>query len=226
MPGHGYRNVRSFVDGVEETLIALILGLMTLITFANVLARYVFNANILWALELTSILFAWLILFGVSYCVKITAHLGVDAIVNLVPRGPRKFLTLLAVFCCVVYAFLLLKGGWDFWAHFANLPATEGRWFPMGFQEKFLAKGWYETNDVFMPDMFQFMADWFNEGELYEKVPRLVPYIMLPIGMALLLFRFLQAGWRIYTGKQELIIVSHEAEDAVEEAAVKARQED
>jgi C4-dicarboxylate transporter DctQ subunit len=38
----------SFFDSIEETLIAAILGAMTLITFFNVIARYVFNSNILW----------------------------------------------------------------------------------------------------------------------------------------------------------------------------------
>ncbi|WP_339630288.1 TRAP transporter small permease [uncultured Sneathiella sp.] len=226
MSGHNPKTTRSFIDSLEETMIAIMLGIMTLVTFANVMARYVFNSNILWGLEVTSILFAWLVLFGVSYCVKKTAHLGVDAIVSLLSPAARKICTLLAVACCIIYAFLLLKGGWDFWANFANLPATTGRWFPTGFQEKFLAKGWYETNDVFMPEMFQFIADWFNDGERYEKIPRLIPYVMLPFGMALLLYRFIQAGWAVFTGKQMLIIVSHEAEDAVEEAAAKAAREE
>jgi len=46
------------VNNIEETSIALCLGLMTLITFANVIARYIFNDNILWALEVTVFLFA------------------------------------------------------------------------------------------------------------------------------------------------------------------------
>ncbi|MXW85312.1 MAG: TRAP transporter small permease subunit, partial [Boseongicola sp. SB0667_bin_21] len=50
----------SWADAIEETLIAALLGLMTLLTFANVIARYVFNSNILWALELTVFAFAWL----------------------------------------------------------------------------------------------------------------------------------------------------------------------
>ena len=58
------------IDSIEETLIALLLGVMTLITFANVIARYVFNSNILWALEATVFLFAWLVLLGASYAVK------------------------------------------------------------------------------------------------------------------------------------------------------------
>ena len=38
---------QNWVDHIEETLIALLLGLMTLVTFANVVARYGFNSNIL-----------------------------------------------------------------------------------------------------------------------------------------------------------------------------------
>ncbi|HPR07254.1 MAG TPA: TRAP transporter small permease subunit, partial [Denitromonas sp.] len=50
------------VESIEETFIAVALGFMTLITFANVIARYVFNSNILWGLEVTVVLFAWLVL--------------------------------------------------------------------------------------------------------------------------------------------------------------------
>ena len=52
----------SVMDQIEESLIAILLGLMTIITFANVIARYVFNDNILWALEATVFLFAWMVL--------------------------------------------------------------------------------------------------------------------------------------------------------------------
>lgn len=48
----------SVVDQIEEKLIAVILGLMTALTFANVVARYAFDSNILWALEMTVFLFA------------------------------------------------------------------------------------------------------------------------------------------------------------------------
>ena len=60
----------------------------------------------------------------------------------------------------------------------------------------------------------------------YTYIPRYVPYFALPLGMALLLFRFVEAGIRVWRGELDLIIVSHEAEDAVEEAAAKAARED
>ena len=207
----------SFIDRIEETLIAVLLGIMTLLTFANVIARYVFNSNILWALELTVFMFGWLVLLGAPYAVKKGSHLGVDAVINILPVRTRKALALFAVAVCIAFSFLMLKGAWDYWANFANLPQTEGRWFPTGFQDKFRGQGWFETNDIPHPAFLNWMADVFNEGTAYEKLPRMVPYMVLPISMALLLYRFIQAGIAIWTGKVDRIIASHEVEDDIEE---------
>ena len=103
-----------FVDQFEETLIAVLLGLMTVITFANVVARYVFNDNLLWALEATVFLFAWLVLLGASYCVKKNLHLGIDIVANMLSPGLRKIMTFVAVIACIVFSLLLLKGSWDY----------------------------------------------------------------------------------------------------------------
>ncbi len=210
-------------DRLEETLIAAILGIMTLLTFANVVARYGFNSNIFYALELTVFLFAWLVLLGASYAVKKTLHLGVDAAVNLAPDRTKRLLGLLVVAICVAYSALLLKGAWDYWAPFANLPPTEGRWFPTGFVEKYRGRGWYETKDIPVPFFLSWLEAVFNNGDEYEKLPKVVPYLVLPVSFALLLFRFVQAGVRVARGEQDLLIVSHEAEDDVARAAEKLR---
>ena len=215
-------NNRSGTDAFEETLIAVLLGAMTLITFANVVARYVFNDNILWALESTVFLFAWMVLLGASYAVKIVAHLGVDVVLVLFPKPARLALGLVAALCCIAYAALLLKGGWDYWANFAGLPQTTGRWFPTGLEESFLSKTWYEVNDIDMPAFLQFLSDWMNDGEAYEKIPRWIPYAVLPLSMALLLYRFIQATLALLSGEREMLIASHEAEDDISEAAERA----
>lgn len=226
-----------FIDELEETVIALILGAMTIITFINVVLRYGVNSSfgrwledllgvdlpggLIWGLEATSFLFAWLVLFGVSYAVKKTANLGVDAVLNVVSAPTRKVLTLIAAAVCIGYAFLLLKGAWDYWANFANLPQTTGRWFPTGFEEmgRTSYRSWYEVIDIPMPEWLRFIEPWINEGEAYEKIPRFIPYVILPFGALLLFFRFIQATVRIWRGEAESLIVSHEAEDAVEDVA-------
>ena len=215
---------KSFIDRIEETLIAGILGTMALITFANVVARFGFNNNILWALELTVFLFGWLVLLGASYAVKKGSHLGVDIIINILAPEARRILGLVAVSICIAFSFLMLKGAWDYWANFANLPGTEGRWFPLGFEEKYRDKGWYEVNDIPHPALLGWMENVFNEGEEYEKIPRLLPYFALPLSMALMLFRFLQAGWALWTGKIDRVVASHEVEDEIQEAQEQLRE--
>ncbi len=205
-----------FFNTIEETLIAVILGLMTLITFVNVIARYVFNENILWALESTVFLFAWLVLIGASYCVKTKGHLGVDVIINIVPPGMRKILAILSVAACLLFSVLLLIGSWNYWAPFAALPMLDG---------EIKDQAWYEVNDVPMLDFLRFIEASMNQGEAYEKLPRFIPYAALPIGMALFTFRFIQVAWQVVTGQTDRIVASHEAEELVDEAAAKADRE-
>lgn len=233
MSFHAKTPIGRVVNSIEETLIAVLLGAMTLIQFANVVVRYVFDSqtfepishslglptNLLWALETTTFLFAWLVLLGASYAVKTRAHLGVDVLIDIVPAPIRRVMGLISVAICIVFAFLLTKGGWDYWAPFANLDATSGRWFPTGLQEV-RGQGWYEVNDIAMPDWLQWMGAILNDGDRYEKIPRVIPYFVMPLSMGLLLFRFLQAGLHLWHGRVDRVIVSHEAEEAVEKAAV------
>lgn len=194
------------VDTIEETLIALLLGLMTIITFANVIARYVFNTNLLWALETTVFLFAWLVLLGAAYCVKTRAHLGVDVIVNLFgPVGKRRF-AIAAGLCSIVFSLLLAIGSWEYWLPFATKNV------------------WYEVNDIRIPEFLRFLEDAVNEGEAYEKLPRFIPYFALPLGMTLVLLRFIQATWKAFRGEWDVIIASHEVEDLIEESATQSRE--
>jgi C4-dicarboxylate transporter DctQ subunit len=207
------------VNEIEETAIAVLLGLMTLITFINVVLRYGFNTGLIWGLEAVTFLFAWLVLFGLSYAVKVTAHLGVDALISFFNPSLRRVVGLIAGALCIIYAALLMKGAWDYWANFANLPQTTGRWFPTGLEEmkRTSYRGWYEVVDIPFPEWLRWIEPIMNDGESYEKLPRFIPYFILPFGMALLLFRFVQATMRLIAGEADSLIVSHEAEDAVED---------
>ena len=208
-----------WTNEIEETAIAILLGLMTLITFANVVLRYGFNTGLIWGLEATTFLFAWLVLFGISYAVKVTAHLGVDAVINLLSPKLRRWVTIVAAAVCVAYAALLMKGAWDYWANFANLPQTTGRWFPTGFEEmrRTSYRGWYEVIDIAFPEWLRWIQPVMNDGDNYEKIPRFIPYFILPFGMALLLFRFMQVFVRLLSGQEASLIVSHEVEEAIAE---------
>ena len=116
----------------------------------------------------------------------------------------------------MVIGLLLLAGSWNYWAPFAALPQLDG---------ELNDQAWYEVNDIPMLGFLRFIEDSMNEGEAYEKLPRFIPYAVLPIGMALMTFRFFQVAWKVVSGETDRIIASHEAEELVEEAAAKADKE-
>lgn len=200
----------------EEVMIAVLLGAMVTITFVNVVLRYIFNNSLIWGLELVLVMFAWLVLFGLSHAFRITAHLGVDAVVNIVSKPMQRKLGLIAAACCIVYAALLMKGAWDYYAPFAGLDATTGRWFPTGFAES-RDQAWYETDQIPMVDWLRWLEPIVNEGESYEKLPRLVVYLMLPVACFLMLVRVIEATIGIYRGTHDSLIVSHEVEDQIDD---------
>jgi C4-dicarboxylate transporter DctQ subunit len=210
------------VNNFEESAIALLLGLMVTLTFVNVVARYVFNSTVIWGLEATLVLFAWLVLFGVSYAVKVGAHLGVDALLNVVSSPVRRLLALASALAFLIYTLLLLKGAWDFWAPFANLPPTTGRWFPTGFEDMkpWDYRGYVPVETIPLPELLRPFLEWlllFEGDEPFEKLPIVIPYLIVPVGVLLLLFRVVQATVRLMRGEIDSMIASHEAEDAVEE---------
>ncbi|WP_068112651.1 TRAP transporter small permease [Tropicimonas marinistellae] len=200
----------------EEFFIALLLGMMVVLTFVNVVLRYVFNESLIWGLEVVLVLFAWLVLFGISHAFRITAHLGVDAVVNIMPPRGQRTMGIIAGVLCIIYAALLMKGAWDYYAPFAGLDATSGRWFPTGFEDS-RDQAWYETDQIPMLDLLRWLEPLVNQGESYEKMPRLVVYLMLPLGCLLLLIRVIEATVGVINGHHDSLIVSHEAEDQVDD---------
>jgi C4-dicarboxylate transporter DctQ subunit len=195
--------ISRIVNRLEEGAMAFFLGVMVVITFSQVVARYVFNSGAVWALELTTYVFAWLVLIGVSYGVKVGAHLGVDAFVRIAPARYQRWLILLATLLCCVYAGIMLYGAWDYWSKIYRFGI--------------------DTEDLYVPRV---IVEAIYGGPDYKHEPvgidRWVPYAALPLGMALLLFRFIEALVMIATGRRETLIASHEAEDAVAEAQAAA----
>ena len=101
-----------FIHNLEESIIALLLASMTLLVFVEVVLRFGFGIGFMWGDEVTLHLSAWMVLFGVSYGIKEGCHIGVDALVKIMPPKMRKFVCSLAVVACLVYSGLFMYGAW------------------------------------------------------------------------------------------------------------------
>jgi len=87
----------SLIDRIEEILISVLLGVATILVFAQVVARYVFNTGFTWAPELVEHLFLWTVMIGASYGMKHGVHLGVDLLVAKLPSRAQRWMILAAV---------------------------------------------------------------------------------------------------------------------------------
>lgn len=168
--------VGRIVNELEEGIIALLFAAMTLVTFTQVVLRYVFNSGFVWALELTVYLFAWLVLFGMSWGVKVGAHIGVDAFVKLFPDKVQRVFGMIVVIAGLIYSAILLTGSWDY----------VSKLYMIGI----------ESEDL--------------------PIPQWVPMAILPVGVALLMYRFAEIGVRIWRGEQQSLL-GDEAQQTIDD---------
>ncbi|WP_083219951.1 TRAP transporter small permease [Hoeflea olei] len=192
------------VTRFEENVLAVLLALITAVSFFQVIARYGFNSGWTGALELTRLLFAWMILFGMSYGLKQGMHLGVDAVVRMLPRPVFRAFAIFGALCALLYAVILIESAW------LGIFGADTRGGAMVYWSKMYQIG-IGLDDLRYPG---WMQDAFG---LRERVQRWIAYLILPIGLGLFGFRALQAAVAIWRGERELIIAGHEAEDLVAE---------
>ena len=122
----------------------------------------------------------------------------------LVPKPVAKWLAIFGAATGLIYGLILLDASWlkavgietrsgaiDYWSKMykVNIGTEELRW-PLWVQELFGVK---------------------------DRVQRWFVLIILPISLALLSYRSLQAMIQIYLGKREMVIAGHEAEELVKD---------
>ncbi|MBT5031145.1 MAG: TRAP transporter small permease [Proteobacteria bacterium] len=93
---------------------ATILAGMTLLTFAQVVLRYVFNTGWLWSLEATTYSFGALVLIGMSYGVRTRSHIAIDMFNKRLAPRLRKWTILFILAICLLYCGLMFYGSYVF----------------------------------------------------------------------------------------------------------------
>lgn len=170
-----------WLDRLEEWIVVAMLVAMTGLTFVQVVLRYVFNSGFTWALELTTVFFAVMIFVGVSYGVRVGAHIGVDALLRLMPSGLKRGVSIVVVLACLAYAAIVIVGAWTYVSKMRLVGV--------------------ELEDL--------------------PIPVWVVRSILPLGYALMTFRFLQVLWQLFTGKSDSL---HLADEAAEAMKLKAEE--
>lgn len=77
------------VDWLSAAGVIAFMAVMVAVVSAQVFLRYLFNASIDWADELSRLCFVWAIFLAIPHALKRGAHVGVDLVVRLLPARAR-----------------------------------------------------------------------------------------------------------------------------------------
>ena len=99
------KSVRWFITHFEEVLCAILFAIMAVVTFVNVIARYLLKYSFAFTEELVVSFFVWLTLLGAAIAFREGSHLGFNFITDRLPNKIRKFLLWLST---LLGAFLFL----------------------------------------------------------------------------------------------------------------------
>ncbi|MDE8601832.1 TRAP transporter small permease [Marinomonas sp. RSW2] len=192
------------MERAEENLLIIVISSIMAVSFGQVIARYGFNTGWDAALEFNTVAFSWLILLGMSYGIKTGLHLGVDIVLNAVPKRISKALSLFGAAAAMLYGLILLDSTW---LAMLGVDVSGGAieyWLKM-------FKIGIGSDELRYPEFVQEMFG------LRPRVHRWIVLVILPISLALLSYRSLQAFIDIARGKRDMLISGHEAQELVEE---------
>ncbi|MEO7335878.1 MAG: TRAP transporter small permease [Caldimonas sp.] len=174
------------LDRLEEVLIGFLIAGATLVIFAAVVHRFLaswpipglqdvaLSINMAWAQELCIIMFVWMAKFGAAYGVRTGIHVGVDVLINQLNDKRRAKFVLFGLLAGALFTGIVSVLGarfvWENGAHYAFLNAL-GK----------VPDGVFAGPTT--PDL---------EWQTW------VVYLAIPLGSALMCFRFLQVAWAFY----------------------------
>lgn len=109
--------LKALDDYLEETILLILLVLMTCIMGIQIVSRYVFQNSLTWSEELVRYMFVWSAFLGVPFCIKHGLSIKVDQFRNLFPVPLQRilmyidkiiiFLLFLVLF---IYSFKVVRG--------------------------------------------------------------------------------------------------------------------
>ena len=99
--------LRKLFDHFEEMLGAVVLVIMAVVTFVNVVTRYVIIYPLAFTEEVTVSLFVWLVLLGASIGFRRNAHLAMVFFYNLLPLSLKKVCFYISTVLSITFFVLL-----------------------------------------------------------------------------------------------------------------------
>lgn len=101
------RQLETVVDWVAIALFSI----MFVLIVVQIVLRSIFNAPLIWSEELARYIFVWVSFLGWIIASRRRSHLGVDIILNALPRAAQRALNILIAAATLVFAGVMFWTG-------------------------------------------------------------------------------------------------------------------
>ncbi|QQZ10147.1 TRAP transporter small permease [Heyndrickxia vini] len=98
---------------IENTVLAVSLGVMSLVAFANIVSRYLFHYSISFTEEVTINLFVLVTFLGAAAGIRNNAHLGFSMLFDKLTGVPKKVLIVFSSTLISVIFLIFVYFGYD-----------------------------------------------------------------------------------------------------------------
>lgn len=118
--------MESIVRGINRLnqfvlyFIAVIFGLVTLLTIYQVFARYILGNPLVWSEAIIRYAMIWIVLFGTAVALRKGLLISVEAVLFLVPKKVQKALKYIILLINAVFLIALIVFGFDIMSNLSH----------------------------------------------------------------------------------------------------------
>jgi len=113
--------LRKILNNLEEYILIVIFPIMTITVFISTIFRYFKLGAIPWSEELARYLMIWIAYIGASLGIKKNAHLGVEILVNKLPKSLKSVAKYFRVAIILLFNALIISFSYKIINHQMNM---------------------------------------------------------------------------------------------------------
>ncbi len=101
----------SIIESILKVICISLLAIIVLCLFYAVLMRYLFHMPPAWSMELSRILFLWMVIFGAAVVTREQSHIQIQFIVERLPKTIRFFWTTFLQIMMIGFCWVMIQQG-------------------------------------------------------------------------------------------------------------------
>lgn len=98
-----FKKLLDTLQAITEYLLFFMIAVMVVVVFAQVFCRFVLKASLPWSEEMSRYIMVWISMLGASIGIRRKGHVGVEAVVMLLPGGLKKIASMITTFVAACF---------------------------------------------------------------------------------------------------------------------------